>query len=279
MFNDMTPVVGIIIALNAVITYKGLEDRSFFNKYLFRVKSVLADKEYGRLIMSGFLHADWRHFAFNMITLFFFGPDLERAIGPLLFAVLYLVSLVGGDLLALLFHKNHGNYSAIGASGAVTGVLFASIALIGTGVQFFLIPIPIPGWLFGLGYVAYTIYGIKSSTDNIGHEAHLGGGIAGIIVGLMIVPQAIFINYFPILAIMVPSILFLILYAYKPSILMVENPFKRTPSNDRMDIDERYNLAKANRKRELNYLLDKINKSGMDSLTTSQKERLKELSK
>ena len=78
---------------------------------------------------------------------------------------------------------------------------------------------------------------------------------------------------------MVPSILFLILYAYKPSILMVENPFKRTPSNDRMDIDERYNLAKANRKRELNYLLDKINKSGMDSLTTSQKERLKELSK
>jgi len=277
--DEITPIVGAIMALNAFVTYKGLEDRSFFTKYLFRVRSILADKEFVRLFTSGFLHANWMHFGFNMLTLFFFGPLVESAIGSLLFATLYIASLLGGDILALLFHRNNGEYSAIGASGAVTGVVFASIAL-NPGMELGLLIIPFisfPSWVFGLLYVAYSIYGIKSRTDNIGHEAHLGGGITGLLIALIISPQSLFTNYLPILAILIPTVLFLILYMLKPSILFLENPFKREKGV--YDIDDQYNLAKANRQRELDYLLDKINRDGIDSLSESQKARLEELSK
>jgi membrane associated rhomboid family serine protease len=210
-----------IIIANGLISYKGFNDRSFFERNLFQVNKVLRDKEYRRLIMSGFLHGDWSHLIFNMISFYSFADRLETFLGPVKFLTIYFASLIGGDILALIIHKNHGYYRAVGASGAVCGVIFAAIALFpGIEIGFLFIPVPIPGWIFGIGYALYTIYGIKSSSGNIGHEAHLGGALIGLVTAIILEPLALQTNLYPIIFITVPSLLFVIILIVKPEILV-----------------------------------------------------------
>jgi membrane associated rhomboid family serine protease len=210
-----------IIIANGLISYKGFSDRVFFERNLFQVNKVLQDKEYRRLLVSGFLHGDWGHLIFNMISFYSFADSLETFLGPIKFLTIYFASLLGGDVLALIIHKNHGYYRAVGASGAVCGVIFAAIALFpGIEIGFLFIPIPIPGWIFGIGYALYTIYGIKSSTGNIGHEAHLGGALIGLATAIILEPLALERNLYPIIFIAVPSLLFVIILIVKPEILV-----------------------------------------------------------
>ena len=268
----------IFIIVNGLVTYKGLKDFLFFNKFLFNVDKILVNKEYKRLVTSGFLHVDWTHFIFNMITLYLFGENLEFSIGILAFLALYFGSLIGGNLFALYINKNHSDYSAVGASGAVSGLVFASIGLFpDMKIGFLLLPIDIPAWLFGLGYVLYSIYGIKSKKDNIGHEAHLGGGVIGLLIAISINPSIIHTNYFPIILILLPSLLFLFLIIKKPYFLLVDNPFSKSKRN--YTIEDKYNSKKVENQKELDKILDKINKKGYDNLTKKEKERLSELSK
>lgn len=268
----------IFIIVNGLVTYKGLKDFTFFNKFLFNVDKILVNKEYKRLITSGFLHVDWTHFIFNMITLYLFGENLEFSIGILAFLALYFGSLIGGNLFVLYINKNHSDYSAVGASGAVSGLVFASIGLFpDMKIGFLLLPIDIPAWLFGLGYVLYSIYGIKSKKDNIGHEAHLGGGVIGLLIAISINPSIIHTNYFPIILILLPSLLFLFLIIKKPHFLLVDNPFSKSKRN--YTIEDKYNSKKVENQKELDKILDKINKKGYDNLAKKEKERLSELSK
>ncbi|WMJ73190.1 rhomboid family intramembrane serine protease [Cytophagaceae bacterium ABcell3] len=266
-----------IIIASGVITYYGLQSYSYLNRYSFRVDDILARKDYKRLITSGFLHVSWRHYIFNMLTLYFFSSGLEDFIGAGKFLAIYFGSLLGGNLLALFIHRNHYNYSAVGASGAVSGIVFAAIALFpGISIGFFFLPVHIPGWVYGLLYVLYSIYGIKSQKDNIGHEAHLGGGAIGLLIALAFFPEAITSNTLPILAILIPSILFVWLIAKKPNIITTGTSFGQKKKY--YDIDEKYWAQKAEREKELNYLLDKISTKGMESLSDKEKERLKDLS-
>jgi membrane associated rhomboid family serine protease len=268
----------LLIIANGIVTYKGLKDFLFFDKFLFNVDRILVGKDYKRLITSGFLHADWTHFGFNMITLYLFSQSLESYIGIPAFLILYLVSLVGGNLLALYIHRNHFDYSAIGASGAVSGLVFASIGLFpGLEIGFILFPIFIPAWLYGIAYVLYSIYGIKSKRDNIGHEAHLGGGIVGLLIAIGLDPSIIQTNYFPIILILIPSLTFLYLIVRKPHFLIVQNPFLK-PKNV-FTIDDKYNSIKVSKQNELDQILDKINKKGYDKLSKKEKQKLDELSK
>ncbi|HEX7015063.1 MAG TPA: rhomboid family intramembrane serine protease, partial [Cyclobacteriaceae bacterium] len=170
-----------LIAANILISYKGFRDPAFFDRNLFEVGRVLHRREYGRLFMSGFLHVDWTHLLFNMFSLYSFSMIMERILGPVSILIIYFASLIGGDLLALFIHRNHPGYRAVGASGAVSGVIFAAIAIVpDIHVSLFLIPVGIPGWLFGICYVIYSMYGIRTSLGNIGHEAHLGGALVGL---------------------------------------------------------------------------------------------------
>ena len=268
----------IFIIVNGLVTYKGLKDFLFFNKFLFNVDKILVNKEYKRLVTSGFLHVDWTHFIFNMITLYLFGENLEFSIGILAFLALYFGSLIGGNLFALYINKNHSDYSAVGASSAVSGLVFASIGLFpDMKIGFLLLPIDIPAWLFGLIYVLYSIYGIKSKKDNIGHEAHLGGGVIGLLIAISINPSIIHTNYFSIILILLPSLLFLFLTIKKPHFLLVDNPFSKSKRN--YTIEDKYNSKKVENQIELDKILDKINKKGYDNLTKKEKERLSELSK
>jgi membrane associated rhomboid family serine protease len=116
--------------------------------------------------------------------------------------------------------RDQPHYRALGASGAVTGVVFAAIALLpDLKLALLLLPIPMPGWLYGLAFVLYSIYGIRSQSDNIGHEAHLGGGISGLIFTLILYPLLLELNTLPILLILIPSLIFLLIIRFRPDLL------------------------------------------------------------
>lgn len=273
-------IIGLLLIItNIAFSYKGFTNGQFFESYKFEVDRVLINKDYLRLISSGFLHVNWMHLIFNMVSLYAFSGLLETQLGWIFFLLIYFVSLVGGNLLALFLHRHHGDYSAVGASGAVCGVIFASIALFpGLGIGFFGLPFSIPSWLYGLLYVGYSIYGIKSNKDNIGHEAHLGGALAGMLLAIILQPTALTENYLPILLIAVPTSVFIYLILTRPQLLLIDNLFSRTHTRN-YTVDHKYNEAKANKQIELDKLLDKISSKGINSLSKKEKAKLDEYSK
>lgn len=202
----------IIIAANVIMSMKGFDDRGFFEKYKFNVGSVKRGEQI-RMLSSGFLHADTTHLFFNMFTLYFFADAVINGLGNFNFIIIYFASLIFGNLLSLYFHKDEYWYSAIGASGAVTGILYSAILLQpDMSLYMFLIPIPIPGYVFGIGYLLYSIYGMKNKIGNIGHDAHFGGAIGGYVVTLLLMPSLFKtdLGYIGLLAI--PIIILFVLY-------------------------------------------------------------------
>jgi len=164
------------------------------------------------MISSAFLHADISHLAFNMLTLYFFAPVVFGYLGDLSFGLIYLGSLVFGSLLTLYFHSNDYSYRAIGASGAVTGVLYSAILLRpDMDLYLFFIPIPIPAYIFGIGYLLYSIYGMKAKRDNIGHTAHFGGAIGGYLITLVKEPHLFTDNLVMVILLAIPIILLFVL--------------------------------------------------------------------
>jgi len=161
-------------------------ERSVFRPYWF-----LRRREYDTVVTSGFVHADLPHLIFNMVTFYFFAFPLEKRIGPVRFAVLYLVALVVSDLGTYLKHRNDPQYASLGASGAISAVLFAAIVYF-PWMKLFIIPIPlpIPAPLFAVGYVAYSWYSAKQSRGRINHDAHLGGALFGVLFVLVTDPAA-----------------------------------------------------------------------------------------
>ncbi len=179
----------VVIAANVIMSFKGFNDRGFFERYKFNIGGIRRGEKI-RIFTSGFLHVDTMHLFFNMFTLYFFAPVVIYYLGTVYFLIVYLVSLILGNLLSLYFHKDDYYYSAVGASGAVTGVLYASILLepnMQLGILF--IPLPIPAYVFGILYLLYSIYGMKKQLGNIGHDAHFGGAIGGFVVTLMLMPS------------------------------------------------------------------------------------------
>ncbi|MCT8341097.1 rhomboid family intramembrane serine protease [Flavobacteriaceae bacterium TK19130] len=178
----------VIIAANVLISIKGFNDFSFFEKYKFNVAAIRRGEQI-RMFSSGFLHVDTAHLLFNMLTLYFFANVVIASVGVVKFVALYLASLIVGNLLSYYFHRDEFHYSAVGASGAVTGILYSAILFYpDMGLYLFFIPIPIPAWIFGLGYLLYSIYGMKRRLGNIGHDAHFGGAIAGYVITLAFAP-------------------------------------------------------------------------------------------
>ncbi|WP_289661335.1 rhomboid family intramembrane serine protease [Flavobacterium panacagri] len=180
-------VVGIIVA-NALISYKGFNDLYFFRKYEFHVGSIRSGEQF-RMLSSGFLHVDMMHLIFNMLTLYFFAPVVLDLLGNFSFVLIYFGSLIFGSLLTMLFHKNDYSYRAVGASGAVTGVLYSAILLRPDMMLGIFFVIPMPAYIFGILYLLYSIYGMKAKNDNIGHTAHFGGAIGGYVITLIKEPS------------------------------------------------------------------------------------------
>lgn len=185
----MNQAVLLLIIANVLVSMKGFNDYSFLDTYKFQVGKIISGEKI-RTLTSGFLHVDWMHLGFNMYALYLFGGIVASFLGMVNFVIIYFVSLLAGSLYSLYFHKNKPYYSAVGASGAVSGIIYASILLYpAMELYLFFIPIPIPGYIFGVGYLLYSIYGMKKQLGNIGHSAHLGGAMGGFAITLLISPS------------------------------------------------------------------------------------------
>lgn len=207
----MSTILIIIIAVTILFSYKGFNDEAFFRKFEFHIGSIRSGDQI-RMISSGFLHADVGHLFFNMFTLYMFAPVVVNYFGDISFLLIYIVSLVFGSLLTLLMHKNDYNYRAIGASGAVTGILYSAILIDPSmSLYMFFIPIPIPAYLFGIGYLLYSIYGMKAKNDNIGHTAHFGGAIGGYLITLLKEPDMFVNNTAMVVLLAIPILLLFVM--------------------------------------------------------------------
>lgn len=183
---SIDPITLLLIVANVLVSLKGFKDYGFFEKYKFEVGAVQRG-EHIRNFSSGFLHVDMGHLFFNMLTLYFFAPWALMGVfnNEFKFLAIYMVSLLLGSFLSLFMHKKEPYYSAVGASGAVTGVVYAAITIFPEmKINFF-----IPGFVFGIGYLAYSIYGMKNRVGNIGHSAHFGGAIGGFGTALLFRPD------------------------------------------------------------------------------------------
>ena len=202
----MNIVLLVILAANALISYKALNDFSFFRKYEFHIGSIRSGEQY-RMFSSGFLHVDLMHLVFNMFTLYMFAPYVIEIVGALYFAYLYFGSLIAGNLLTLYFHKDDYYYRAVGASGAVMGIIYSAILLEPNLYMYGFIP----GYIFGFAYLLFSIYGMKAKSDNIGHVAHFGGAIGGFGITLAKYPFLISEEPKTVVALLVPiAILFVL---------------------------------------------------------------------
>ena len=206
----MDIVLLVILAANALISYKAINDTSFFRKYEFHIGSIKSGEQL-RILSSGFLHVDFQHLFFNMFTLYFFAPYVIYNTSALYFLYIYMGSLIAGNLLTFYFHKNDYSYRAVGASGAVTGIIFSAI-LLEPNIRMYGL---IPGYIFGFAYLLFSIYGMKAKNDNVGHVAHFGGAIGGFGITLAKFPFLVTEESKTVIALLVPIVILFIMAKLK----------------------------------------------------------------
>mgnify|MGYP005848928173 CR=1 FL=1 len=198
----MSFIIVALILINVLASYKGFNDSFFFRKYEFHVGSIRAGEQI-RMFTSGFLHVDFQHLLFNMFTLYMFAPYVVANLNAAFFVYIYVGSLIMGNLLTLYFHKEDYFYRAVGASGAVTGVIYSAI-LLEPSIYIYGF---IPGFVFGFAYLLFSIYGMKAKNDNIGHVAHFGGAIGGYFITLSKCPELISSETITVVALLIPIVL------------------------------------------------------------------------
>lgn len=182
----------IILVATCAISLIGLfGSQKLIQRNVFRPYWFLRRKQYETVITSGFVHADLMHLIFNMMTFFFFGFALEQVIGTAHFVLLYLAGLLVSHAWTYYRHRSEPEYSSLGASGAVSAILFAAIVFFPEQhVYLFLIPIPIPAPLFAVAYLAYSWWASKRPNERVNHDAHLGGALTGLVYVLLVAPDA-----------------------------------------------------------------------------------------
>ncbi len=179
------------MAANVALSVYGFVNERFVGWGLLSTSGVLQRQEFHRILVSGFLHGGPFHLFVNMITLFFFGPVMEQILGPRMFFVIYIGALVIGSLAALWFNRRNPDYRALGASGAVSGILFSFCLFAPFELLYVFFIVPVPAIVFAVLYVLYSLYGMGQEERVIGHEAHLGGAIGGVCLTILLVPASL----------------------------------------------------------------------------------------
>jgi membrane associated rhomboid family serine protease len=184
----------IIIAVTCLISILGFNNARLVQQLILWPPALSRDHQYYRLVTYGVLHADPQHLLFNMLTLYFFGNAMEALythfLGPLGFVLFYLGGLIASILPTYLSNRGNTRYHSLGASGAVSAVLFAFILLQPWATIYFIV-LPLPAILYAVAYVAYTFYMERRGMDNINHSAHLWGALYGIVFTIIMEPRVI----------------------------------------------------------------------------------------
>jgi len=262
------PATLVVLAVTVAVSIRGFQRPDFTARFLLDPRAVLGG-QYERLVTSGFLHGGWAHLFFNMYTLWSFGSLLERAYGPWPLLAIHFAGIVGGSLVSVVLHRNHV-YRALGASGGVSAVVFAAIFLFpGGAVQLMFIPIPIPAWLFAIAFVAGSYVALRKQVGNIGHDAHLGGALCGLMVATMIFPDLPFRQPFLFAAVVLLTV-GMIWHAWRyplPGMRRTGGPGSPLPPGG---------LAARDQKR-LDELLAKVAAVGLAGLSDEERAELKRI--
>ena len=197
-----TPVTVVLLVLNiGASAYALFGEPGLMDRLALRPQRIFETGEWQRFITAGFVHVGMGHLAVNMITLYFFGPLLERILGFGSYLVLYFGSMIAAHALSYVTHRDDPYYSAVGASGAISGIVFAFCLFFPFQKLYLMFAIPIPAILFAVGYVAGSIYAMRESQQDrltgsgggggIAHEAHLGGALAGVLLTIILEPRSL----------------------------------------------------------------------------------------
>ncbi len=190
----------LIIVITALISYQGFSNRSFLEKTIFYPYGIRQRREWYRFMSSGFIHAGWMHLIINMYVLYMFGELVENwyiisygSSGHLTYLIMYLAAIFVSGILSYFRHNDDMSYRSLGASGAVSAVVFSAILIFpDMPLSLLFVPFRLPAWIFGLLYMAYSIIMSKSGRGNINHDAHLLGAVFGFAVTALLDPQLFF---------------------------------------------------------------------------------------
>jgi len=264
MGSDTTTLILLIVL--GFTTWQGLNTPGVMENYLFSTDAIRLRRQWIRLVSPCFLHADWRHFAGNAITLFFFARPMEMAFGPGAMLSVFFGSAAGGHLLCLWLNRT-SDYRALGASGGALGIMFAMILFQPT-LRVFIIP----GWLYAVGYLFYTLSSLRGG-GGISHEAHLGGMLTGVVLAFLMpspVPPNLWLGI----------VLFMMAGA---GLWYVHVNPARVPGFFRMQVQgwrgRKQHQAQVKEANQVDDLLDKVSKKGIQSLSNRERKILEQASK
>jgi membrane associated rhomboid family serine protease len=264
----------LIVLSTLGFSLQGFRREHFMRRMLFEPRQILAGKEWYRLLSSGLVHLDWMHLLMNLISLVIFGQLLEAIEGPVFLCLVYFSAVLGGNLLALAVHRLH-EYQAVGASGGVCGLIFACLHVC-PGIWITESFIPLPGWLYAILFILGSYYALRRQADHIGHDAHLGGALVGLTVAVLLRPASISQTWW----------LLLIIYGLGGAIvwrlatgrlLFPEHGFfsgSEETTGGARHREYEYNRMRKLERETVDALLDKIAKSGIQSLSRHEREIL-----
>ncbi len=184
-----------ILGITTLVSFAAFSNGELLRKLLFNAVEIFSYNQWYRLFSYGLVHADFTHLLFNMFVLYSFGSALENQYFPYLFGsnaglvtgLLYFSALPASTLFSYFKHKHDFSYNALGASGAVSAIVFAGILISPlSSLYIMFIPFPVPSFIFGALYLAYSWYMSKKGRDNIGHDSHFWGAVYGIVFMLVL---------------------------------------------------------------------------------------------
>ena len=191
-FLTVAPVASILFVVTIAISLLAFSNEKLYGELMLHPYSVARGQKLWTVITSGFIHKDWGHLLFNMLSYFFFAFKLEDTIGHWQFGLLYMASLILSDMPTIGKHKEDYWYHSLGASGAISAVLFSYI-LFYPKAKMIIFPLPIPIWaiLYGVLFLIYCAYASRQSRDAINHDAHFYGALSGIMITILLYHEVI----------------------------------------------------------------------------------------
>ena len=198
----LAPLTLTIVIATCAVTIVSFRSFSLYNRLLLNIDAVLGRRgQWWRMLTCGLVHADYMHLAFNMFSLFTFGIWLEHVISSWRFGMVYTLGVLAGSFASIIVHRSAPSYMAVGASAGVSAVIAAATVVYpDLPMMLLIIPFSMPSWVFGCLFIVYSVVFASRGVDNVGHEAHLGGTLAGMTLVAAFYPDVALGNILPILA-------------------------------------------------------------------------------